>query len=157
MNATLTKNPEHSTKSVLLVRYPEKYRPLGLGHSRTQRSTNDSDPAARSHSRQILLLIWNQLENTGATRSSTLDQAEYVLALDIGFILTKWNLVYLYGKDGTIEYSPNVLEFPRVRLGKFYATPLRVLAPMGEMSMEAGIRNDGFVVFACLGEPENLP
>ena len=117
MNATLTKNPEYSTKSVLLVRYPEKYRPLGLGHSRTQRSTNDSDPAARSHSRQIRLLIWNQLENSGAPR--TLYRAEYVLALAIGFILTKWNLVHLYGKDGTIEYSPNVLEYPRVRLGKY--------------------------------------
>ena len=120
MNATLTKNPEYSTKPVLLVRYPEKYRRLGHDYSRTQRSTNDSDPTARSHSRQIRLLIWNQLENTGAT--GTLYWAEYVLTLAIGFILTKWNLVCLYGKDGTIEYSPNVLEYPRVRLGKYNST-----------------------------------
>ena len=99
---------------------PEKYRRLGHDYSRTQKSTNDSDPTARSHSRQIRLLIWNQLENTGAT--GTIYQAEYVLTLAIGFILTNWNLVCLCGKDGTIEYSPNVLEYPRVRLGKYNST-----------------------------------
>ena len=40
---------------------------------------------------------------------------------------------------------------------KFRSMPplLRVLAPMSEISMKAGVRDDGLVVLACLGEPEN--
>ena len=105
------RNYEYSTKPVLLVRYPEKYRPLALGHSRTQRSNDIS---------RICLLIENELENTGTPR--TLYRAEYVLALDIGFMHTNdTSCVYgirVHGNDETSEYSPKVLEYLKNTVGK---------------------------------------
>ena len=37
-----------------------------------------------------------------------------------------------------------------------YTTPLRDLAPMGEVAMLAGRRDDGLVVLALFEKPENL-
>ena len=31
----------------------------------------------------------------------------------------EWNHARPYGKDGDIEYFPNVLEYPRILLGKY--------------------------------------
>ena len=111
------RNYEYSTKPVLLVRYPEKYRPLALGHSRTQRSMIQAE---RDDIPRICLLIWNELENAGTPR--TLYRAEYVLALDIGFMHTNdTSCVYgirVHGNDETSEYSPKVLEYLKNTVGK---------------------------------------
>ena len=54
--------------------------------------------------------------------AGTLYRTESVLTLAIGFILTKWNHVRLYGKDGDIEYFPNVPEYLRILSGKYNST-----------------------------------
>ena len=41
-------------------------------------------------------------------------------------------------------------------LEAFYTIPLRDLAPMGEVAMLAGRRDDGLVVLALFEKPENL-
>ena len=47
----------------------------------------------------------------GAGTPRTLYRAEYVLALEYRILTHETEPVCLYGKDGTSEYSPNVLEY----------------------------------------------